>query len=224
MDRRTLREITGLTDPRGRVFVVSGPSGVGKDCVLDGLLSHPLRLPGLCRVVTATTRSPRPGECDGRDYVFLSQEEFMRRRSAGWFFETAQFGSNWYGTPRDALDAVCTSGSDAVLKIETQGAAAAKAQIPDAVLIFICPPSLDALAARLSNRATETVEALQERISQARVELERAAHYDYVIVNDDLAEAVDALRAIILAERHRVARSSLESGTRDGAAIGAAKE
>ncbi len=204
MLRADLNRITSITSPRGRVFVVSGPSGVGKDVVLRELMNAPNRLPGLARIVTATTRPPRQGEVDGVDYHFLSDDEFMEREAAGWFLETAGFLQYRYGTPFGPIPEHVASGTDVILKIETKGAREVRRRLPEARLVLIMPPSLDVLEARLRSRGTESAEDIRRRIAEAERELSEARDYDAVIVNDHIGVAVDALRAIILADRCRI--------------------
>ncbi|MCC6728103.1 MAG: guanylate kinase [Chthonomonadales bacterium] len=196
----------GLTAGRGRLFVVSGPSGVGKDAVLGALLASEARPTGIVRCVTATTRAPREGEVEGRDYQFLARDEFERRVQGGWFLEHAVFGANRYGTPRGAVDASLAAGVDVILKIEVQGALQVREVAPGAVLVFLAPPSWEALRERLSRRATEHAAAAAARLERAREEIAMAPLYDYVITNDRLAAAVDALRCVVVAERCRIRR------------------
>lgn len=196
----------GLTAGRGRLFVVSGPSGVGKDAVLGALLASEARPAGIVRCVTATTRAPRQGEVEGRDYRFLARDEFERRVQGGWFLEHAVFGGNRYGTPRAAVDASLAAGVDVILKIEVQGALQVREVAPGAILVFLAPPSWEALRERLSRRGTEHAAAATARLERAREEIAMAPRYDYVITNDRLAAAVDALRCVVVAERCRIRR------------------
>lgn len=189
---------------KGGLFVLSGPSGVGKDMVLRELLCGWHALPGLSRVVTATTRPPRPGEVDGVDYHFLTRQEFLRLGRKGGFLETVEYADELYGTPIEGIERLRDSGTDAILKIECRGAQAVRERFADAVLIFLAPPSREDLVARLEGRSTEGVEKLEERLRIADDELQAARYYDYIVVNDYVTRAVDCIRSIVLAHRLRV--------------------
>jgi len=207
MERRGHRELTDpaeWTSKRGGLFVVSGPSGVGKDTVLRELLAAPNTIPNLSRVVTATTRPPRPGEVDGVDYHFLTRQEFLRLSRKGAFLETVEYADQLYGTPIEGIDRLRDGGVDAILKIECRGAQAVRDRYPDVVLIFLAPPSRDELIERLTSRPAETDEQVEERLRIAEEELRAVRYYDYVVVNDFISRAVDALRAIVLSHRMRV--------------------
>lgn len=186
---------------RGRLVVFSGPSGVGKDTVLDRVRDA---IDGFVVCATATTRAMRPGESDGNPYWFLTIEEFERRIAAGAFLEHARVnGGNWYGTPRDWVDARRDEGLDVILKIDVQGGAAIRERAPEAVLIFLEPPSLEELERRLRSRGTESEDQIRTRLEDARNELSYRDQYDYRVVNDHLAVAADKVRAILIAERCR---------------------
>jgi guanylate kinase len=204
MDRTELQSATTLTSRQGRVYVVSGPSGVGKDMVLAEMLAGPFRLDGIHRVVTATTRPARSFERDGIDYHFLSEDEFAARERSGWFLETAPFGPARYGTPRGPVETLPAQGLDVILKIDTKGAMQVKALAPGCVLVFIWPPSVEELETRLRSRSTEKAGEIAERMRTARQELATVHRYDFVIVNRHVSVAADALRAIIVADRHRL--------------------
>lgn len=186
---------------QGKLFVVSGPSGVGKDVVLEKLF--PL-LPGVVRSVSATTRAPREGEQDGVDYYFITREQFGKGIAEDYFLEYAQYGDDFYGTPRDKVEEQRARGLDVILKIEVQGALDVRRLVPDAVLVFLQPPSLEELERRLRGRGTDSDEKIRQRLAIAQTELACIPHYDYLVTNDRLDNAVDALRAIILAERCRI--------------------
>jgi guanylate kinase len=192
---------------RGSLIVLSGPSGVGKDAVLAPLFSAGTCPPRLRRCITATTRAPRPGEVEGVDYFFLSNEEFQRRSGAGFFLEHASYAGRWYGTPRWWVEAEVAGGNDVLLKIDVQGALQIRSQVPEAVLIFIAPPSEAELERRLRGREPDAdPDDLARRLAIALEELARARQYDYLVVNARLEKAVEDLRAIIIAERCRVRR------------------
>ena len=184
----------------GRLFVISGPSGVGKDALLGRLYKC---LPGIVQSVSATTRLPRPGEAEGVDYHFFTHEAFESDIVQGLFLEHARYGTDFYGTPRRKVDELRQRGSDVVLKIEVQGAAQIKTLVPDAVLIFIKPPSLDELGRRLRSRGTETEEKILDRLALAQYELAQLFLYDYMITNDDFDTALKVLCDIVIAERER---------------------
>ena len=195
------------TSRRGRLIVLSGPSGVGKDAVLAPLFAADACPPRLRRCVTATTREPRPGEIEGVDYFFLAREEFERRIGEGFFLEHACYAGRYYGTPRWWVDAECDRDNDVLLKIDVQGARQVRAAAPDAVLVFIAPPSLEELERRLRGRDGGADPAdLARRLTIARDELALAPDYDYLVVNDSIGRAVEDLRAIVLAERLRTRR------------------
>jgi guanylate kinase len=196
--------LTTLVPKRGRLFVVSGPSGVGKDVVLSALFASVDCPPNLLRCITATTRPPRPTEIPGRDYFFFSREEFERRIESEFFLEHATYNGNYYGTPHDYPEQVRDEGNDVVLKIEVQGALTVKSRVPDAILVFLAPPSWDELERRLRSRATDDEAEVIRRLQIARNEMAIAKEYDYLVINDLVEEAVASLRAIVLAERCRI--------------------
>lgn len=182
---------------KGKLIVISGPSGAGKTTLLKrvyGRCGRPITVS-----VSATTRSPRPGEADGVDYHFLTKEEFARRRAAGEFLECFEvFGrGDWYGTPRSEVAPRLAEGKWVVLEIDVQGTLAVLEHYPDAVTIFIAPKSVDELERRLRARGTESDEAVQRRLGAARRELSEAHRYRYRVTNDDLDEAAAELIRIL---------------------------
>ena len=179
-----------------RVFVITGPSGVGKGTLIRGLRE---RVPELELSVSATTRPPRPGEEDGVDYHFLSDEDFDRRLAAGEFVEHASYSGRRYGTLRSELDRRLGAGVPVVLEIEVQGARQIRDAMPEAVQIFIAPPSVDALHARLVGRGTDDAAQVEARLATAREELEARPEFRHVVVNDRLEDAVGELEAIVRA-------------------------
>jgi guanylate kinase len=187
----------------GILFVLSAPSGAGKDTILTRFLRG---ADGVMKSVSATTRPSRPGEVDGCDYHFWSEEEFERRERAGELLEAAYVHGHRYGTPLRWVREQLERGQDVILKIDVQGALAVRQRCPDAVLIFVMPPSLEEMEARLRGRGSESEAQIQRRLRDARGELAHAEQYDYVIVNDVLESAVEKLTAIVIAERCRVAR------------------
>ncbi len=194
----------GAGAPGALLVVVSGPSGVGKDTIIEALRA---RDEGSTYhyVVTCTTRPPRPGEVDGTSYHFVTGERFATLREAGAFLEWAEVHGNWYGTPRAEVRRALAAGFDVILKIDVQGAAAVKAKVDDAFLVFVVPPSLEALFRRLRERATETAEALELRQRNAAIELARAGDYDEVVVNEDgqVERTAARIEEIIRTERAR---------------------
>ena len=183
---------------RGIPFVVSAPSGTGKTTVCKALVASD---PGLRFSVSHTTRPPRPGERDGVDYHFVSRERFGVLVAEGAFLEHAEYAGNLYGTSFAAIDGPLAEGVDLLLEIEVQGAAQVRARRPDARLVFLLPPSLDDLETRLRNRGSDGPEVIRARLELVRRELEAVAFFDYLVVNDELERCVEAVRAIVAAER-----------------------
>jgi len=183
-----------------RVFVITGPSGVGKGTLIRGLME---RIPGLELSVSATTRAPRPGERDGVDYHFLTREEFDRRVQAGDFVEHADYAGRSYGTLRSELDERIRAGVPVVLEIEVQGARQVRAAMPEAVQVFIAPPSLPALRTRLVGRGTDDAAEVERRLAVAEQELAAQPEFGHVVVNDRLEDALDRLTGIVAGERER---------------------
>jgi guanylate kinase len=169
--------------PGALLVIVSGPSGVGKDTVIESLRRIPTD-PERYFVVTCTTRPRREYEIDGVHYHFLTDEEFERRREDGRFLEANLVHGHWYGTPRDEVRAAVIAGRDAILKIDVQGAAVVKQKVPEALLVFLVPPSLEDLFSRLQARATETADELDIRQRNAALELARQEDYDHVVLNE----------------------------------------
>lgn len=190
---------------QGLLIVLSGPSGVGKATVRKALFEMDDH--NFTYSISMTTRKPREGEVDGVDYYFVSEEEFESRIKQGRFLEFARFVGNYYGTPMDEVEKMIADGAEVVLEIEVEGAMQVKAKMPDAVLIFIAPPTFNALKTRLLRRGTEPEEIIMERLSKAHRELTLAAGYDYIVINDDVENAADRIKAIIRAEHARCRRS-----------------
>jgi len=180
----------------GLLVVLSGPSGVGKDTVLKEFLRHN---PDCVLSISATTRQPRPGEEPGRDYFFMSTEKFGGLVAQGEMLEYAEYAGNYYGTPRDFVDTLLAQGKNVILEIEVKGAMQIKETRPDAVFVFVMPPSFHSLQERLSKRNTEPSWALKKRLKAARFEIAHATEYDYIIVNDSVEECRRSLESVIAA-------------------------
>jgi guanylate kinase len=184
------------------VFIVSGPSGSGKSTLVKKLRE----LPGMLFSVSCTTRPPRPTESNGEWYNFVSREEFQRMVEAGEFLEHAQvFGKHWYGTPKKWLDQARATGQDLVLEIDVQGAEQVKHKLPNAILVFILPPSREELEKRLRERSEDSAEEVGRRLERAREEMLRYKDYDHVVVNDEAERAGREVQAIATAARSRTA-------------------
>lgn len=181
-----------------KLFVISGSSGVGKGTVLKGFLD---KNPNFMLSISCTTRAPRKGEADGVNYFFISKEEFQNCIDNDKFLEWAEFAGNRYGTKRKYIRQCLDEGKDIILEIETQGALQVKKQMPEAVLIFICPPSLETLENRLRGRHTEDEATIQQRLNEVKTEIKRAENFDYKVVNDDLEKAIEDLEKIISGEQ-----------------------
>ena len=185
---------------KGLLFVLSGPSGVGKDTILKELLKTDLKI---TKCVTYTTRLPRPGEIDGVDYKFISLAKFEELKKDDALLEWAEVGGNLYATPRDFVERKLEEGEDVILKIDVQGAMKVKELFPDAILIFIAPPSLEVLAERMKKRGSP-VEEIERRLKIASREMEMARDYQIVLVNDDLEKTVEKLYEIIKSKQGEV--------------------
>ena len=188
---------------RGTVFVVSGPSGVGKSTILKRVLEAD---PRVRFSVSHTTRAPRPGEINGREYHFVTLRDFQRMLEAGEFLESAEIYGNRYGTSQKWIERELADGRDVLLEIDWQGAQQVRRLVRQAVSIFILPPSREVLAARLRGRGQDSPEAVERRLAAARDEVSHVSEYDYVIINDDFTRAELDLRSIFRAERLKLAR------------------
>jgi guanylate kinase len=181
----------------GKVFVITGPSGVGKGTLIEQLLE---RVPELELSISATTREPRQGEADGREYHFLAPEEFRRRIEAGDFLEHASYSGNHYGTLREEVERRLDQGRSVVLEIEVQGARQVRDAMPEAVQIFIAPPDERVLRERLEGRGTDSPEAIEQRLRTAEVELAARSEFPHVVVNDEVQKATSELEGLVREE------------------------
>ena len=203
-------EAAGIGSPHPMLVIISGPSGVGKDTIIEALQKRGHR-PEYHYVVTCTTRSRRPNEIDRVSYNFMSPEEFAALRDAGRLLEANEVHGNWYGTPRDGVRAALARGQHAILKIDVQGARVVKAAIPEALLIFVVPPSVETLVEHLKARRTESPEQLAIRQRDAADELARQGDYDFVVVNEEGRVDITAERIeqIIAQEERRGSRRAV---------------
>ena len=179
---------------KGTLYVISAPSGCGKGTILSEVLKN---FKNIHYSVSATTRQPREGEENAINYYFITREEFETEISNGGMFEYAEFCGNYYGTPKAKVMEKLDSGIDVILEIETVGAMKVKESYPDAVLIFILPPSIDTLRERLIGRGTEALDVIDRRVGEAASEIEKSYNYDYVLVNDNLIDAIEGLEIIM---------------------------
>ena len=189
----------------GNLFIVSAPSGAGKTSLVAALLDAD---PLVRKSVSFTTRTPRPGEINGREYNFVEVDEFERMRARGEFVESALVHGNHYGTSRHWIGARMAEGRDILLEIDWQGAAQVRRVNPAAVSIFILPPSYEALLSRLNNRATDPPEIIAQRLRNAHEEISHLVDFDYVIINEDFNRAAQELAAIVVAERLKRTRQT----------------
>lgn len=186
---------------RGILFVISGPSGVGKGTIKDALLAQ---ITEIKVSISATTRSPRVGEIDGNDYFFITEKKFQHLIEQGEFLEWAQVYSNMYGTPKRFVQHSLNQGHDVLLEIDIQGALQVKNTMPQGVFIFIAPPSMEELASRLCSRGKDSQDSIEKRLAGCQEEMSHKKDYDYLVVNDDIDQAVEKVKSIIIAERCRV--------------------
>ena len=188
----------------GMLVIISGPSGSGKGTVVKGLCAHDM----FALSVSVTTRKPRPNEKDGRDYFFKTEDEFKKMREDGELLEHALYVNNFYGTPRGYVEEQIRNGKIVVLEIDVQGALQVRDRFRDAVLVFLMPPTLGELAARLRARGSEDDVTIEARLKKAYEELSLIGKYDYLVVNDDVLFAIREINAIVTAEQLRPARSA----------------
>ena len=186
--------------PQGQLFVISAPSGAGKTSLVAATIA---RVSDLTVSVSHTTRSPRPGEVDGRDYHFVDQSEFDALIASQALFEHAQVFGNFYGTSKEAIESQLASGIDVILEIDWQGASQVRMMAPDALSIFILPPTRDALRERLIGRQQDDSTIIDARMAEADETIEQAPHFDYWVINDDFEMALGQLKSIIISHRQR---------------------
>lgn len=185
---------------RGKLFIISGSSGVGKGTLIKRFIENN---ESLKLSISVTTRNPRSGELDGINYFYVTEDEFKKSINNGEFLEWAVFSNHFYGTKQSFVEKSLSKGTDLILEIETQGAFQVKQKIPEAVLIFILPPSLEELEKRLRGRNTEDEESIRLRLNFVRSEIEASENFDYKIVNDDIEKALQCLQDIFNKERRR---------------------
>ena len=193
-----------MSASRGLLIVLSGPSGVGKGTVRAAVFANNQFQYGYS--VSATTRAQRPGEVDGKDYYFVSREEFETMIQNEDLLEYAEYVGNYYGTPIQKIEENLAAGHDVFLEIEVQGAMKVKERMPEGIFIFLAPPNLEELESRITGRGTDAAHVIQERMATAKEEIELMQHYDYVVVNDQVQHAVDKINAIIQSEHLKVER------------------
>lgn len=190
---------------KGRLFIISGPSGSGKDTVLKELF---VRFPNIRFSISCVTRNMREGEVEGEKYHFISHEEFKKMIENDQLLEHNFYVDNYYGTPREPVEKCIAAGEDIFVEIDVNGAAQIRQKQPDAVSIFIMPPAVSTLRERLTKRGTETAEQIEKRLNDAVGEIKRAGEYDYIIVNDVLEKAVDDISNVIECDRFRSDRNT----------------
>ncbi len=193
----------GDSQKKGLLIVLSAPSGCGKDTVLAQIGGKA----DFRRSISMTTRAMRDGEADGVDYYFVTEEYFLKKLDQGQILEYTNFSGNYYGTPKTTVDDWLRNGETVILKIEVEGAENIKKMYPDSVGIFLLPPSMKVLEQRLRNRSSETEDEIQSRMTIAKNEVKHAVDYDYVVVNNDLDDAIEDIKAIIRSEKHKTDRS-----------------
>ena len=190
---------------KGGVFIISGPSGSGKDTVMTELFK---KMPGLLFSISSITRAMRAGEREGEKYNFITREKFEDMLKNDRLLEHNEFVGNYYGTPREPVERAIANGQDMVIEVDVNGAAQIREKMPEAVSIFIMPPSFAELKRRLSGRGTESEELIQKRLNSALGEIKRAVEYDYIVVNEDIAAAADDIMSVILSSRLKTDRQT----------------
>lgn len=194
-----------MSQRKNNIFIISAPSGAGKSTLIHLLLAQ---IPSLFFSVSHTTRAPRPGEREAVDYFFISQDQFEEMIRTNQFLEWAKVHGSYYGTSREMLERSANAGKDLILDIDVQGAAQVRKAVPEAVSIFILPPSYEILRARLTQRQKDSVEQVEKRLVTARKEIEHWREYEYIVINEDLNEAFESLSSLVRGQRLR--RENLE--------------
>ncbi len=194
-----------MKNKKGQLLVISGPSGVGKGTILAAVME---KNKNISFSVSATTRNPRPGEVDGEHYYFVKKEQFFEMVDSKEMLEYAEYSGNYYGTPKKAVEKKLAEGFDVALDIDVQGAFQIMEIFPDALFVFIVPPTIEELSRRLAKRGTEDAESVAKRLNAAKNELKQANKFDYIVVNNALDEAIANVEAIIAAGRCRSERMS----------------
>lgn len=194
-----------MTQASGNVFMISAPSGAGKSSLVNALLAKD---PAICLSVSCTTRKPRHGELDGKDYRFVTLEQFEKLKNTAQLLEWAQVHGNFYGTPRDKIDEAVSAGLNVILEIDWQGAQQVRKLFPGAISIFILPPSIHALKERLQNRGQDPEDVIERRVQAAGEEISHAPEYEYVIINQEFSVALQELQQIVSLSRFRYSSQS----------------
>lgn len=195
-----------IKNDKGLLIVISGPSGVGKGTVCDHIVNS---TDNIFLSVSATTRAPRPGEIEGKNYYFISKGNFEKMIEDDQLFEWANFCGNYYGTPKAPVEEMINKGKNVILEIELQGAMKVREKHPEGVYIFVFPPSFEELTKRLSGRGTESEDIIQKRLEKAKYELSMCDKYNYFVINDKVGKTAEEIKAIITAERAKKERNTL---------------